>query len=195
MVGLTAASISRYENSKLAARRTVLKAFLRLAETEEEKAPLLAALASEPVDQAAGEPENPIAALRLLRGTSKERFAREIGTTVAELNRLEEGGGNLRPDVLENLKTISARVRRPDLGVRLTSEEWKVQTVIYPMKEKHVKVTEPVLNPDKAFWHGLLEEVLDSQEQDAIVAVQHNLMVFGRYVRTKRGLGANKRSG
>lgn len=45
---------------------------------------------------------------------------------------------------------------------------------------------EPELPPDAKRYHAMLDEVLSSGNEEAISAVQHNLIVFSNYVRLRR---------
>lgn len=185
-LGVRHSAVSRYEAGKLSPSRSIMLLLLQLAETDEEKQPLREAL-GETV-----EPDNPIEEVRQFAGMSPAQFARAIGCAESDLVRFGSGEKDLPLAVLDRLKTLAVKAGRADLAIILSSDEWRVRRMLHP-GETLISVGEPAATAsEKEKWCKLLEEILDSGEEDAIVAVQHNLMVFGRYVRSKRTQGKKK---
>lgn len=191
MVGSTSASISRYENGKMPPSRSMAMLFLTLAKTDEEKEPLSRLIAG---DMDAPE-ESPIAELRAATRMAPSVFAAVLDCSESELEALENGTERVSHQTLEALKQLAIRSNRPDLAVVLGGP-WGVRHVIEPGETlisagkvdgpRRGAENKPIRLDDRAKWHELLDEILSSEDEDAIIAVQHNLVVFGKTVRMGR---------
>lgn len=137
---------------------------------------------------------NPLKELRAALGWSQNDLAREIGKSYASVQQYEQGK-RVPPDVVEKLKTIAAKHGFADIALRLSSDDWQVTRVLHPGETliSQAKRNLQRRNPEESVdWHALLEEVLSSGQDDAINAVQSNLVCFTRLVRTRRPRTATK---
>jgi DNA-binding transcriptional regulator YiaG len=195
LLGSTSASVSRYENGKLNASKPVLRLLLTMAETAEERSPILRALGEEvSVEREQG--GQVISEIRKASGMSSALFAAVLGCSETDLHAMERGEAHPDKDLVERLHSVAARIDRADLAVSLSSGSWLPTRVIYP-GETLISTGRIASRKDSKYseWHTLLEEILSSGEEDAIVAVQHNLVVFGNYVRTRKSHASPSRRG
>jgi transcriptional regulator with XRE-family HTH domain len=130
---------------------------------------------------------SPVAALRGHLGMDAKSFARDVGCTVAELS-VYESGGNVERVHLRRMQELAREKDLITLAVQLGGEEWNVDRIHHPTghvvhQGKRAASPSSPYAPANAPWHDLLEEVLESGNDEAKGAVQSNLVVFGKYVR------------
>lgn len=115
--------------------------------------------------------QNFLKELRRQRGWNQARLAAELGVSVQSVQGYE--AGRRVPDhVLERIRKIA-----PEMQISLDN-----------VRESEHYGSSPSTGGanQNQRWHRLLDEVLASGEQDAITAVQNNLLVFASYVRSRR---------
>jgi hypothetical protein len=116
------------------------------------------------------------------------------------------------PELVERVVSLAVQRGHGDLAMELRGTEYAVKSVLKPgetlisaaRKRGQNKPTEDIpsartgpslgnLPPTQRrnMLHSLLNEVLDSADEDAITAVENNLVVFVRYV---RNLGTGQRN-
>lgn len=126
--------------------------------------------------------ENLIRQIRYSASMNQADFAREIGKSIQSLQRYESGV--VPPyEVIEKLKHIAAFHGRADLANALSRDEWKAEKPTFRPRAAPSKAAPPAQDNQ---WQQMLQEVLDSGCQDAIEAVQQNLVVFRNHVRIRR---------
>ncbi len=148
--------------------------------------------------------QNLVRRLRETAGLTQQEFAQATGLSYASIQGWESGKRVGRSSV-ERLKSFAAEKGFADIALQLSSDEWQVRRVLHPGEtlisrpkpgaEELPEVTLPPASRTRgrnAQWHQLLDEVLDSGNSDAIIAVQNNLTVFARYVRQKMQPGARQ---
>ena len=130
---------------------------------------------------------------------NQETFAREIGRSTPSLRGYE--AGRVPPDdVIAKLKTIATAHGRADLAVNLTSDEWKVRRVIEPGETligaagSGPKAPAAGGDPQREYWHTMLDQILDSGQADAVDAIQSVLLVTADRVRLKRARKPEKKA-
>jgi transcriptional regulator with XRE-family HTH domain len=199
LVASTSASISRYENGKLTPSRSMVLLLQNLAETDEERAPLEEFLrlgAKKTPHTPVRDEENPIAQIRAVSRMAPAVFAAILGCSESDVLRLERGQAQPSKEVAEQLASIATRAGHPELAVAVGA--WAVRHVIAPGETLITSArvdNKKIRSSDSAMWHELLEEILSSGDEDAIIAVQHNLVVFGKTVRLGRKSEPKKKSG
>jgi DNA-binding transcriptional regulator YiaG len=206
MVGSTSGSISRYENGQQIPSMPMVLLLRSLAQTEEEKRPLdEIALGRKPsLNEPVNVPDNPISEIRAVSRMAPAVFAAVLRCSEDELRKLEEGSIKASQVLNERLKKLAVQHGRPDLAVALGGE-WAVRHVIHPGETLITTgmidgrdgggENERIQPDDRQIWRDLLDEILSSGDEDAIIAVQHNLVVFGKTVRLGRKSQPKKKSG
>lgn len=142
--------------------------------------------------------ENFVKKLRTALGMSQVKFGDAIGRSLGSVQQYERGVP-FPDEVRERMMSLAAEHGLADLAIEISGKRWGVRHVLNPGEhliseskrskgiDSHAKAGENT--PSRSVpsdWHALLEEILTSGELDAITAVQHNLVVFGRYVRARR---------
>ena len=132
--------------------------------------------------------ENLVRSIREAAGMSQAELAHAIGKSHQSVQGYEHG--RVPPaEVVEVLKAVAAKAGRADLAVALSSDEWKVRTVIHPPQEfvQHQGRTgrvppQPLAvgpavhrEPAQQILHAMLDAVLDSANTDAVASVDHLL--------------------
>jgi transcriptional regulator with XRE-family HTH domain len=143
------------------------------------------------------EMENLIRQIREAAGLNQSDFARAIGRSVQMLQLYERSQARPPADVVDKLKTIAAGAGRADLGVAITSDDWQVQRVLQPGETFISTGVRPPPIPaippaERRQLHAILDEILDSGDEDALAAVIPNLHLFGKWVRKIRPKKARK---
>ena len=127
--------------------------------------------------------DSPIRRLRAHLRLSQVDFGKLIGRSHQTVANYEKGL-EVPDDVTENFKTIAAEHGLADLAVEFSSDEWRVRTLIHPPADFARRQTRssaaapPALNVDRQATHALLDALLDSGNEDAILAVRHMLRYF-----------------
>jgi transcriptional regulator with XRE-family HTH domain len=204
IIGSTASSISRYENGKLAPGVPVAMLLRNLAETDDEKGPIEAFIEGRYANPSVAAADNPISAIREVSRLAPAVFSAMLGCSESSIRRFESGEAKPPRDVVERLQSLAVRYGHADLAVS-AGENWKVRRVVHPGEtlistakidvEKGGGENRPIRAPVATMWHDLLDEILGSGNEDAIIAVQHNLVVFGNYVRAHRKSPKKKKTG
>jgi DNA-binding XRE family transcriptional regulator len=132
--------------------------------------------------------DNLIVELRTRLKLNQVDFAKLLGKSLQSLRNYEKHPEDVRDEVVDRLKTIAAEHGFGDLATLFSSEDWNVRRVFEPTETLISSKTKPALQPPQRHhkWHSLLDEILDSEDGDAVSAVQSNLVVFGKYVRDKK---------
>jgi transcriptional regulator with XRE-family HTH domain len=128
--------------------------------------------------------ENPVRKLRKALGISQQELAVIIGRSYQSVRNYERSLQAVPPEVVDRLKTLAAENGLADLALQLSSDDWQVAAVFHPgetLISQGQKQTD-----DRKHWHALLDEILDSDAEDAVYAVKSNLFTFGNYVRGQR---------
>ena len=74
-------------------------------------------------------------------------------------------------------------------GRRRLSNQAAVAQAIQQWMERREETTAPhERQPKNEHWHGILDDILLSSDQEAISAVQQNLLVFHRLMRGRGGV-------
>jgi len=109
---------------------------------------------------------------------SQTDFARAIGRSL-QMVRLYEHGQDTPAEVREKLRSIATQAGRDDLAAALTTED-------FIPGETRTPPTKPAKpNARREQYHALLDEILDSGDPDALNAVIPNLVLFGKWIRSK----------
>jgi transcriptional regulator with XRE-family HTH domain len=127
--------------------------------------------------------EKIIREIRAAARMSQVAFARAIGKSLQTVRNYEHGH-HPPEEVIEVLKSLAVKCGRADLGMALG--EWGVKRVIHP-GETLISSAMPATPLDQnARYRSMLDEVLNSGEEDASQAVKQNLEVFVSTVRMRR---------
>jgi len=134
---------------------------------------------------------NLIRQIREAAGLNQSNFARAIGRSVQMLQLYERSQAPPPAEVVEKLKSIAVQSGRADLGVALTSDEWRVHGVFHPGETFISSIPRPAPGPiiapsERLQLHAILDEILDSGDEDALAAVVPNLHLFGKWVRERK---------
>jgi len=140
--------------------------------------------------------ENPCRELRQLLGLSQVDFCSLIGRSYQSLKVYEKHPADTPPEVIERLKTVAAERGFADWAVALSSDDWRVATIVYPMTPPRrppppPKTGAPSYPADHLKWHEMLEAILTSGDARAISAVQPNLILFYAWVTERQTVAAH----
>ena len=124
-------------------------------------------------------------------------FAREIGKSLS-MSRNYEKGQTPPPEVIERLKIMAVEVGLADVAIALgRSDSWEVRRVFHPSE---TIITQPKSDAAPGGpprhgddWHQMLSAILQSGNEEAIRAVQSNLVVFSKYVSAPQKTRKNPR--
>lgn len=117
--------------------------------------------------------------LREALGLNQVDFGRAVGRSYASVKGYE-AGRPAPPDVLEKMRAMALERGRDDIAREL--EPPGAGDYAGP----GVRVRQSTLVPsraNRAHWHQLLDEVLDSENSEAVRAVQSSLTAFSKYLR------------
>jgi ParB-like chromosome segregation protein Spo0J len=135
--------------------------------------------------------KNPCRELRELLGVSQVEFARLINRSMQSVRSYEKHPEDIPAEVIERIQSLAAETGHADWAVPLLSDEWRVVAVIHPgetlIGAPKSKKTYPPGIPGRAELHAILDEILDSENPDAIGAVVPNLVLFRKFVNIKSG--------
>lgn len=124
--------------------------------------------------------DNPVRSLREHLGLNQHQFGDLIGRSYPSVQGYE-AGKRVPPEIVERLKTIAAERGFADIAVSLTSDDWKVDRVIYP--SGHEVRTGPAARPshngpdDRDIWHGMLDLAWDARQPESIAAIKSVLLL------------------
>ena len=129
---------------------------------------------------------NPIRRLRLKLGLSQPDLGRLIGKSHGSVANYEKGFAQPAANIIERLKSIAVEHAFADLAVELSSADWQVRTLIHPPQDfarRQASITDtvksgPAGEANRQIRHALLDALLDSGNEDAIMAVEHLLRYF-----------------
>ena|ERR1017187_598245 len=129
--------------------------------------------------------------IRDITGLSQAEFGRELLGRVHQSVQGYETGKTPPLDVVEKYEAIATAHGRADLAVNLKSDEWR-----HPVIEPGERVIGPDRmvpkaptaggDPQREYWHTMLDQILDSGQADAVDAIQSVLLVTADRVRLKR---------
>lgn len=129
--------------------------------------------------------ETAVKRLRTALGMNQTDFARAIGRSHQSV-RNYEAGVTPPPEVVAKMEQLAK-----DSGVEDPFVvEPRGQELVAPRRTQRAHqagTTSAIDTSDDSRWHGMLDEVLTSGNVEAIAAVQHNLIVFSKFVRRPRG--------
>jgi transcriptional regulator with XRE-family HTH domain len=150
---------------------------------------------------------NAVLKFRKALGLNQVRFADLVGKSYASIRNYEKGIP-LPPDVAEKMAALAVQHGLADVAIELRGGAYEVKRVVEPAEtliprgRREEPAASSRTNPGKPSllgkserdkYHGLLNEVFDSGDPDAIPAVTRNLEVFAKYVRLHPGPSAKKR--
>jgi DNA-binding transcriptional regulator YiaG len=205
-IGTKQNTVSQYESGKLEPGKAVLLNLQRLAVTDEEKQAFAVWLGADDPPDPAEERDNIVFQIRQAAKLGVATFAGEIGVGQFDVAAYESGEEVPPPKVVKRLQRIATNAGRADLALILSSDDWKVKAIFHPgetfISTTNRGVERPMKRADnnenrlteREQAHALLDKIYDSGEEDAIVAVYHNLVVFGNYVGARRKSPGKKRA-
>lgn len=164
-IGVSHASVSQYEAGKSKVGRAVLKHLMELAETDEEREVLSAAMGGQ---EAVG--DNIISEIRKASGMNRKLFAVRVGASERDLDAWEAGKAAPEPSIITKLKSIAADCGRGDLAMTLSGEDWTIKAVFHPGEKfisQHGKES-PAEATRRERLYRLVDEILAS-ENDALI--------------------------
>ncbi|HTX34338.1 MAG TPA: helix-turn-helix domain-containing protein [Bryobacteraceae bacterium] len=119
--------------------------------------------------------DNPVRRLRAFLGLNQIDFGRLVGKSNATI-RNYENGMTIPPEVMERFKSLAAEKGLADIALELSSDDWRVQTVIYPLKPPP---DPPAGTPSAhARWRALVDAALDDPDFGPLLV--HLLSAFER---------------
>lgn len=174
-LGVTGASVSRYEAEKASPSQAVLKLIYQLAETDEERQVLSAAM------ERSGETEedNVIKEIRKASGMDRRLFAVRVGAAVEDVDRWEAGVSLPSPSFVDKLKALAAEYGRADLALTLSSSEWTVKAVFHPGEmfiSQHGNET-PAEAARRERLHHLLDELIASGRPELLNFLESTMLM------------------
>ena len=116
-------------------------------------------------------------------------FGRRIRRSHQSVIAYEKHPEDTPAEVIQSLKTIAAATGHADWAVFLSSDNWRVARVIEPGETLISAPPRP--HPasggatSRESLHGMLDEILDSGDPDALNAVVPNLVLFHKWVEQK----------
>jgi ParB-like chromosome segregation protein Spo0J len=139
--------------------------------------------------------KNPCRELRELLAVNQADFGRLIGRSFQSVRAYEKHPSDIPADVIERIKSLAAERGHADWAVFLSSDEWRAVSVLQPgetlIGARQTEGPRPKLatTRDPATLHSMLDDILESEDPDAIQAVVPNLELFHKWVKLK---GKNK---
>jgi hypothetical protein len=104
-----------------------------------------------------------------------------VGKAYQTVRNYETGIGNVPDDVIAKLKTLAAEKGLAHLALELSSDDWKIRSLVHPPQDfshHQAKILEPALDARRQSQHALLDALLDSSNPDAVLAIDHLLRYF-----------------
>ena len=125
--------------------------------------------------------DNPVRRLRLALNMNQVELGRIVGKSYQTVRNYETGIGNVPDSVIETLKNLAAEKGFAHLALELSSEDWKVRTIVHPPQEfarYQARLPNAAVDAGRQARHALIDALLDSGNEDAILAVEHLLRYF-----------------
>jgi hypothetical protein len=137
--------------------------------------------------------KNPCRELRKLLGMSQVEFSRLlIDVSYPSVRNYEKHPEDTPAAVINQIISLATERGYADWAVVLKSDNWRVVNVLQPgetlitaPKAGAAAPVPPAGGADRAALHGLLDEILNSGDPDAIEAVVPNLSIFAKWVRSR----------
>lgn len=116
--------------------------------------------------------ENPVRRLRKALGLGQPDFGKLIGRSHQSVQAYETHG-DIPNEVIDRLKTIAAEKGFAHLALELSSDDWRVRTLLHPPQDFATRQAGPIpAEPARQQWHAYLDALLDAGDPDLISAIQ-----------------------
>ena len=127
--------------------------------------------------------------LRERLGWSQEKFAKRIGKSFSSLRGYESGR---RPplSVLAIMLSLTSQNGFSDIADQI---EIQAEEILKPLRRQEMVASGQVI--DVELYHSLLDEILGSPDESAVLAVRHILVVYADMLRPRKGTGAVPKRG
>jgi transcriptional regulator with XRE-family HTH domain len=193
-VGITASAVSKYENGKISPGRSVLLLLQQMAETDEEREVISAALGGDALILPEDGPESVVRQIRKEIGATRVEFCQRMGIDVLYLKELEEGEKAPVPTLADRLHKLAIEMHRPDLALAVTQGRWGVKHVIHPGETLISTGKETVAAGDaEKELHEMVEEICQSGYDEAVRLARSGLILAREHVRSRKPAAKSKR--
>lgn len=101
------------------------------------------------------------------------------GKSYGSLKNYERHPDSTPPDVIERLKSVAAERGLADWAVSLSSDDWRVRTVIYPITPaRAITQPAPAPAPGDRRYHEMLDAILAAGDDLAVRTVSSALLLI-----------------